>query len=73
MPDYGMLDMNAVYEMKYEGLRLNIVMSVNNALNAVYISDAQNNAFSSQNFDANSASVFFGQGRRYVIGMKVTF
>jgi hypothetical protein len=42
-------------------------------LNTVYISDAQNNAFSLQNFDANSASVFFGQLRRYVLGVKVTF
>jgi len=73
MPDYAVLDFNAGYEMKYEGLKLNLTLSVNNALNSVYISDAQNNAFSAQNFDANSASVFFGQGRTYVMGLKVTF
>jgi len=73
MPDYGVLDMSAGYETKFEGVRLNLLLSVNNVLNTVYISDAQNNAFSLQNFDANSASVFFGQLRRYVLGVKVTF
>jgi outer membrane receptor protein involved in Fe transport len=73
MPDYGVLDMSAGYETKFEGVKLNLLLSVNNVLNTVYISDAQNNAFSLQNFDANSASVFFGQLRRYVLGVKVTF
>lgn len=73
IPDYGVLDMNAGYEMKYEGVKLNLTVSVNNALNTIYISDAQNNAFTTQNFDANSASVFFGQGRRYVVGIRATF
>lgn len=73
IPDYGVLDMSLGYEMKYEGLKINLILSLNNALNTVYISDAQNNAFTNQNYDANSASVFFGQGRRYVIGVKATF
>jgi hypothetical protein len=43
----------------------------------MYISDARNNdsynspAFS--DFDAKSASVFFGMGRRYTAGFQVSF
>ena len=71
--DYGILDLTAGYEFKYQGLRLNLNFNVNNVFNQIYINDAQNNAASSQGFDANSATVFFGPLRRYVIGIKATF
>ncbi|MCD6065467.1 MAG: hypothetical protein K0S33_293 [Bacteroidetes bacterium] len=73
IPDYGLLDLAAGYEFKYQGLRLNLNLNVTNVTNTVYINDAQNNAFTAQGFDANSASVFFGPLRRYVIGCRVTF
>ena len=73
MPSYGTLDLNGGFESKYEGLKLNVTLSVNNVLNTVYISDAQNNGVGQQTFDANSALVFFGQGRRFIFGIRVTF
>jgi len=47
-----------------------------NLLNKRYISDAQNNDGYNTNyndFDAKSASVFFGLGRRINISAKYTF
>jgi iron complex outermembrane receptor protein len=73
IPDYGLLDLSAGYDFKFEGLRLNLNFNVNNVLNTVYISDAQNNAVVPNMYDANSATVFFGQLRRYVIGIRATF
>jgi outer membrane receptor protein involved in Fe transport len=73
MPNYGFLDFNAGFESKFEGLKLNFTLSVNNVLNTIYISDAQNNAVGLKQFDANSAIVFMGQGRRFIIGLRVTF
>ena len=61
---------------------MNLNLTVNNVLNTIYISDAQNNgAFNSNSsyaqqtlgFNANSAAVWFGQGRRFLIGIKTTF
>ena len=42
----------------------------------MYISDAQNNDpfnASYQDFDAKSAGVFFGLGRRYNVSLKINF
>jgi outer membrane receptor protein involved in Fe transport len=57
--------------------------SVTNVLNAVYLTDAQNNGLSTRNisgnkpigdrFNAESAAVFFGQGRRYNTTIKIMF
>ena len=74
MPNYGLLDFNAGYECKYQGVKLNLTLSVNNVLNTLYISDAQNNGLAGlQTFEADRASVFIGQGRRFIIGLRVTF
>jgi hypothetical protein len=51
-------------------------MSILNALNEVYISDAQNNdSYNAlySDFDAKSAGVFFGMGRRINLSAKLTF
>lgn len=73
IPDYGILDLTAGYEFTYQGLKMNLNFNVNNVMNTIYINDAENNYATNQNFDANSASVFFGQLRRYVIGIRATF
>ncbi|HEY1040906.1 MAG TPA: TonB-dependent receptor, partial [Bacteroidia bacterium] len=73
IPDYGLFDAMAGYEFNYQGLKFNLNVNVNNVLNTVYINDAQNNNSSQQDYDANSAAVFFGPGRTYVVGLKVTF
>ncbi|MGB0984182.1 MAG: TonB-dependent receptor [Saprospiraceae bacterium] len=69
MPDYFMMDFHTGYSFKLAGTKMSVRGSILNVLDAVYISDATNNsqyispAFS--DFDAKSASVFFGLGRRW--------
>lgn len=77
IPAYGMLEIHAGTSFKFEGAPISIRFSILNALNTVYITDAQNNdQFSGQNFngfDAQSATVFFGQGRRFNFSVQVRF
>ncbi|MBA4240643.1 MAG: hypothetical protein C0448_07950 [Sphingobacteriaceae bacterium] len=72
MPSYGLFDLNAGYEIPFGAFKVNIYGTVNNVLNTLYISDAQNNG-GAGNFDATSATVFFGVGRTFIIGTKLTF
>ncbi len=47
-----------------------------NLVDKIYVSDARNNDGYSANtadFDAKSAGVFFGMGRRFNVSMKITF
>ncbi|MDA9898398.1 TonB-dependent receptor, partial [Flavobacteriales bacterium] len=77
IPDYSLVDFHAGYTLKLnKKTKIDFRMSVLNALNEVYISDAQNNdsynaLFS--DFDAKSAGVFFGMGRRINLSAKLTF
>lgn len=77
IPAYGLMDIHAGTSFKFEGAPISIRFSILNALNTNYISDAQNNdQFSGQSyngFDAQSATVFFGQGRRYNFSVQVRF
>ena len=54
-------------------IRLNVL----NLLNTVYIADATNNDTYIQHefntFDARSASVFMGAGRRFSVSLKIMF
>jgi iron complex outermembrane recepter protein len=76
-PDYFMTDINAGLLIKRKGEpTINLRASVLNVFNKLYIADARNNdsnATGSSNFDAASASVFFGMGRRWVVSMEVDF
>lgn len=72
MPSYSLFDLNAGYEIPFGAFKINIYGTVNNVLNTIYISDAQNNG-AAGNFDATSATVFFGVGRTFIIGTKLTF
>lgn len=69
MPDYGLLDFNFGYEFKMWKLRTTISGGVMNILNTIYITDAQNG----EGFDASTATVFVGMGRRFNVGLKVAF
>lgn len=76
MPDYALLDIHAGYRYELDKVRFDLRGSVLNAMNTMYIADAENNdsfASSRRNFDAGSASVFFGLGRRYVTSLTITF
>jgi outer membrane receptor protein involved in Fe transport len=69
MPNYGLLDFNFGYEFKVWKIKLGINGGLMNILDKVYITDAQNG----NGFDASSATVFVGMGRRMNLGLKVSF
>jgi outer membrane receptor protein involved in Fe transport len=69
MPSYGLLDFNFGYDFKLWKLRATINGGMMNILDAVYITDAQNGV----NFNGATSTVFVGMGRRFNVGLKVTF
>ena len=76
MPSYETVNIHAGYGFKLNKLLFNFRVSVLNALNDRYIIDARNNDQFVQNnndFDAASASVFFGLARRYTSSLRITF
>jgi outer membrane receptor protein involved in Fe transport len=77
IPSYQLLDLHAGYKFKLsEKNKLDIRLSILNLLDEIYISDAQNNDpynANFQDFDAKSAGVFFGLGRRVNVSAKFTF
>ena len=77
IPSYSLVDFHAGYTLKLnKTTKIDFRLSVLNALNEVYISDAQNNDPYNANytdFDAKSAGVFFGMGRRMNLSAKLTF
>ncbi|PLX08826.1 MAG: hypothetical protein C0596_05895 [Marinilabiliales bacterium] len=77
LPNYGLLDLHAGYGRKIGKQYYKISFGVLNVLDEIYISDATNNdtynEYSYSDFDAKSASVFFGLGRRFNASIKVTF
>lgn len=78
LPAYTTFDVHAGYSFKVNETRVAFRLSAFNALNTVYISDAQNNdgfngIGTANTFDASSAGVFFGQGRRLSTSLKISF
>ncbi len=77
LPSYQLFDLHCGYSFKLANNHLlDIRFSLLNILDEVYISDAQNNDTYStnyQSFDAKSAGVFFGLGRRYNLSAKFRF
>jgi outer membrane receptor protein involved in Fe transport len=77
IPAYQLVDLHAGYKFKLSNKnKLYIRLSVLNLLDEIYISDAQNNDpynANFQDFDAKSAGVFFGLGRRYNLSAKFSF
>ncbi len=69
MPNYGLLDMFIGYGFKVWKMQLDASAGVLNALNTIYISDAKN----AGNFDAASANVYMGLGRRITASLKIGF
>ncbi len=67
MPSYALMDFNFGYDFKYKKVKFGLSAGVMNILNAYYITDAQNGT----GFDAYSAAVFVGMGRRFNVGLKI--
>lgn len=76
MPNFYLVDLHAGYALRFKKFKLDFRASVLNLLDEVYVSDAQNNDSYSANtadYDAKSAGVFFGLGRRFNTSLKITF
>ncbi len=78
IPDYMLFSIHTGYSYKLKkGTRLGIRFNVQNLFDSTYISDALNNdqflPGQQYNFDAQSASMFVGQGRRWSTSFSITF
>ena len=88
IPTYGLLDLHAGYNFNVNETNMDVRLSAFNILNAIYLSNAQNNdaygewyftdpdrtyAFSENNFDAGSASVYMGYGFRTNLSIRIRF
>jgi iron complex outermembrane receptor protein len=73
IPAYYLFDVHAGWTIKLKKMDINLRVSVLNITDHVYISDADNNATSSQTFDATGAKVFMGQGRRWTATVGIKF
>jgi hypothetical protein len=73
IPSYGLLNFFAGYSYKINKVNMFFNGSISNALNGKYIADATNSFYAPYNFDANSASVMFGQGFRFNVSLGVQF
>jgi len=76
LPVYYLVDVNAGYRFIFKNFKLDLRGSVLNLLDQKYISDAQNNdsySTSKKDFDAASAGVFFGLGRRFNFSIMISY
>ncbi|MBL7944097.1 MAG: hypothetical protein JNM00_15105, partial [Flavobacteriales bacterium] len=83
VPGYGLAELHGGYGWKTKKLAFDVRGSITNLLDEVYISDANNNGNDGiyaipitdeyRGFDAGSASVFFGQGRRFNVSLTITY
>jgi len=75
IPSYALFDLHCGYKIKLSKKnKLNLRFSILNLFDEMYISDAQNNDpynANYQDFDAKSAGVYFGLGRR--LNLSATF
>lgn len=77
VPNYLLIDFFAGYRFKTKHGNLDLRAGVLNIANTMYISDATNNDpfFNGGpgNYDAASATVFFGAGTRFTVSAKLSF
>ena len=77
IPNYYMVDFHAGYTWYIKDIGFSLRGSVLNALDGVYVTDAQNNdsylSLATNGFNANSASVFMGMGRRFNLSLRINF
>lgn len=76
LPNYTVFNGHAGYSFKVKDVHLSVRANVLNLMDETFITDARNNdpfntpAFN--DFDAKSASVHFGQGRRYTLSLQIS-
>nr|MCD4772960.1 TonB-dependent receptor [Bacteroidales bacterium] len=77
IPDIYLVDIHLGYGFDFRNVKFNFRASILNLLDETYISDADNNdKYSGQSFngfDARSAAVFFGLGRRFNVSLQLSF
>ncbi len=77
LPDYMLYNLHLGYNFRINKTKCRLRFNVLNLFDTTYISDAQNNNRFNDNptydFDAKSASVHFGQGRRWTTSLSVNF
>lgn len=74
IPSYGLLNAFIGYSRKFEPFGVFINASVTNILGTEYIADANDNATTGPDtFDATSANVMFGMGRRFNLTVGINF
>lgn len=80
MPNYTITDLHVGHSIRQkQGGSIDLRFSLLNVFNRTYIADARNNDTlgtgdtSFKDFDAKSATVFFGLGRRFNASMEVSF
>ncbi len=75
IPNYYMVDFHAGYSWHIDKVWFHLRGSVLNLLDSKYITDARNNEqyLGGKSFDANSAGVYFGLGRRFNLYLKINF
>jgi hypothetical protein len=77
MPSYALSSFHSGYYFKWNKVDLNARFNMLNVFDAVYLTDARDNddfnSPSFTDFDAKSASVFYGQGRRWSFSLQASF
>ena len=78
LPSYTIFDLHTGYGTKIKKSWVNFKFNILNLLDTKYISDGRNNdrfneAPSDEKFDAASATVHFGQGRRWTASIQLSF
>ncbi|MFC6997434.1 TonB-dependent receptor [Rufibacter roseus] len=74
VPNYSLLDLNAVFKFKFAGLNASLIGNVNNVFDTEYISDALGNFDRETGVStAGNASVYYGIGRTWSTTLRINF
>ncbi|PRX44444.1 TonB-dependent receptor [Salegentibacter salegens] len=69
IPSYGLLDAGLTHKFEFGGFEATLNSNVNNVLDTEYVSFG----FDGSGSNAGTASVWYGFGRTYTVGMKINF
>jgi iron complex outermembrane receptor protein len=69
VPDYHLMDLYLAYRFNLGPFRSTLVGNINNLFDTEYISDAEDGA----THDWQSAKVFYGWGRSWIISLRINF